>query len=349
MEIIMTKEKNKTERPIRIAVIGCGAIAQIVHLPILSKMPDVQLTAIADPDDTKLRMLAEKFKVPHFFTDYQKCLAMDDLDAVHICTPNHLHASVAIDALNAGKHVLVEKPIARTVDETETMVAESKKRKKILMVGMNNRFRPDSMILKNFVEGNELGHIFYTKSGWLQRRESWNPSAWSRKKQTAGGGVFMDLGIPMLDLSIWLNGKPKAVSVFSAMYNHYRKEGIEDSSTTMVRFDNNIVLSIEVSWTLLMEHDFMYTNLFGTSGGALLNPLRIHKEMHGNLVNITPTKLERPENNHRKSYEYEIKHFVESIKHSRPVISSGEEALEIMKIAQAIYQSAKEKREIILK
>lgn len=345
----MSKDKTKSEKPVRVAVIGCGAIAQIVHLPVLSRMPDVRLAAIVDPDANKLHMLAEKYKIPQYFTDHQKCLALDDLDAVHICTPNHFHSAMAIDALSAGKHVLVEKPIARTVEETEAMVTEAKKRKKILMVGMNNRFRPDSMILKNFVEGKELGNIFYTKTGWLQRRESWNPRAWARKKQTAGGGVFMDLGISMIDLSIWLMGKPKAVSVYGAMYNHYQKEGIEDSSTTMIRFDNNAVLSVEVSWTLLMEHDFMYTNLFGTSGGALLNPLRIHKEMQGNLVNITPTKLDKPENNHRKSYEYEIKHFVESIKHSRPVISGGDEALEIMKIAHAVYQSAKEKHEIILK
>ncbi len=342
----MTKEKNT---PIRVGVIGCGAIAQIAHLPILSKMEDVELTAIADPDPTKLAMLADKFRVPHHFTDHQKCLAMDELDAVHICTPNHLHATIAVDALSAGKHALVEKPAARSLEETESMAAESKKRKKILMIGMNHRFRPDAMILKNFVEGNELGKIFYTKAGWLQRRESWNPKPWARKKQTAGGGVFMDLGISMLDLSVWLTGKPKVESVYAAMYNHYQKEGIEDSSTTMIRFENGAVLSLEVSWTLLMEHDFMYTNLFGTAGGALLNPLRIHKEMQGNLVNITPTKIERPESNHRKSYEYEIRHFVESIKHSRPVISSGEEACETMKIAEAIYRSAKEKREIALK
>lgn len=339
---------NNKPAKIRIGVIGCGAIAQVVHLPILSKMNDVQIVALVDPDKTKLAMLAEKYGVPQYFTDHQQCLALEDLDAVHICTPNHLHAAMAIDALSAGKHVLVEKPIARTVEEAENIVAESKKRKNILMVGMNQRFRPDAMILKNFVEGNELGKIFYTKAGWLQRRESWNPKAWTRKKQTAGGGVFMDLGISLLDLSLWLMGNPKAVSVYAAMYNHFQKENIEDSSTCMIRLDNNAMLSVEVSWTLLMEHDFMYTNLFGTAGGALLNPLRIHKEMQGNLVNITPTKIEKPESNRRKSYEYEIRHFVESIKNSRPVLSSGEEALDIMKIAEAIYSSAKEKREIIL-
>lgn len=342
----MSKDKSSK---VRVAVIGCGAIAQVVHLPLLSKMSDIQLLALSDPDKTKLAMLADKYGVPQFFTDHQQCLKLDEVDAVHICTPNHLHAEMAIDALCAGKHVLVERPVSRTVEEAESMVAESKKRKKILMVGMNQRFRPDAMILKNFVEGNELGKIFYTKAGWLQRRESWNPKAWARKKQTAGGGVFMDLGISILDLSLWLMGKPKVVSVYAAMYNHFQKEGIEDSSACMIRLENQAVLSVEVSWTLLMEHDFMYTNLFGTAGGALLNPLRIHKEMQGNLVNITPTKIERPESNHRKSYEYEIRHFIESIKNNRPVISNGEEALSVMKIAQAIYQSASEKREIVLK
>ncbi len=346
----MSKEKEKKEiRRIRVGIIGTGAIAQTIHLPILSRMDDVEIAALADIDKPKLQTLAEKYKVAEYYHDHQKLLAMDGIDAVHICTPNSLHAPIALDALAAGKHVLVERPIARTTDEAEAMVAEAKKRKKILMVGMNNRFRPDAMILKNFVDGNELGNIFYTKAGWLRRRGSWNETGWARKKHIAGGGVFIDLGIPMLDLSMWLMGKPKPVSVFSAMYNHFQKESVEDSSTAMIRFENNAVLSLEVSWTLLMENDFTYTNLFGTLGGALLNPLRIHKEMHGNLVNVTPTKIERPEYHSRKSYEYEIRHFYESIKHNRPVISSGEEAAEIMRISQAIYQSAKEKREIVLK
>jgi predicted dehydrogenase len=343
----MSKEKARAEQDkVRIGVIGCGAIAQVVHLPILSRMEDVEIVAIADVDKTKVQALAEKYSVRHYFTDHARLLEREDIEGVHVCTPNHLHAPIAKESLGAGKHVMVEKPIARTHDEALSMVEEARKRKRKLMVGMNHRFRPDAMILKNFVKGKELGKIFYTKSGWLRRRGSWNETEWLKKKSIAGGGVFMDLGIPMLDLSIWLMGNTKVVSVYSAMYNHYQKEGIEDSATALIRFDNDAVLSLEVSWTLLMENDFMYTNLFGTLGGALLNPLRIHKEMHNNLVNVTPTKMERPENNYKKSYEYELKHFIECIKHDRPVLSSGEEAAEIMRISEAIYESAKTRREI---
>ncbi|NUM80723.1 Gfo/Idh/MocA family oxidoreductase [bacterium] len=346
----MPKEKAKaSNEKVKIGVIGCGAIAQIIHFPVLSKMEDVEIVAIADTDKTKVATLADKYKIERYFTDHEKLLALDEIDGVHICTPNNLHEPITIEALGAGKHVMVEKPISRSYDEARRMADEAKKRKKNLMVGMNHRFRPDAMVLKNFVKGKELGKIFYTKAGWLRRRGSWNESEWAKKKHMAGGGVFMDLGIPMLDLSIWLMDNPKVKSVFSTMYNHYQKEGIEDSAAMMIRFDNDAMLNLEVSWTLLMENDFMYTNLFGTLGGALLNPLRIHKEMHGNLVNVTPTKMEKPENNYRKSYEYELKHFVECIKHNRPVMSSGEEAAEIMRVAEAIYQSAKEKKEIVLK
>lgn len=340
----MPKEKNSK---VRIGVIGCGAIAQIVHFPILTKMEDVEVVGIADSDKTKVAALAEKYKIRNYFTDYEKLLATDAIDAILICTPNHTHAPISIAALSAGKHVMVEKPIARGADEAKTMTDEAKKRKRTLMVGMNHRFRPDAMVLKNFVKGKELGKIFYCKSGWLRRRGSWNENEWARKKLMAGGGVFMDLGIPMLDLSIWLMDNPKIKSVSSAMYNHYQKEGVEDSATVMLRFESDVVLNLEVSWTLLMENDFMYNNLFGTAGGALLNPLRIHKEMHGNLVNVTPTKMEKPENNYKKSYEYELKHFVECLKHDRPVMSGAEEALEIMRISEMVYQSAREKREIV--
>ncbi len=344
----MPKERSKQDR-LKIGVIGCGAITQIIHFPILSKMEDVEIVAIADSDKTKVQALGEKYNIGRIFTDHTKLLELDDVEAVHICTPNNMHAPMTIDALSAGKHVMVEKPIARTCEEAKDMADEARKRKMKLMVGMNHRFRPDAMILKNFVKGKELGKIFYTKSGWLRRRGSWNETEWAKKKQMSGGGVFMDLGIPMLDLSLWLMENPKVKSVYSAMYNHYQKEGIEDSATVLIRFDNDAILSLEVSWTLLMENDFMYTNLFGTLGGALLNPLRIHKEMHGNLVNVTPTKMERPENNYKKSYEYEIKHFVECVKHDRPVMSSADEAVEVMRISEAIYQSAREKREIVLK
>ncbi|MCK6541937.1 Gfo/Idh/MocA family oxidoreductase [bacterium] len=346
----MPKDKGKanTEK-VKLGIVGAGAISQVIHLPILSKMNDVEIVAIADSDKTKVGALAEKYHIPNVFTDFEKLLAMEEIQGVHICTPNSMHAPMAKSALSAGKHVLVEKPIALTYEESKAMVEESKKRKKILMVGMNHRFRPDAMVLKNFVKGKELGKIFYTKSGWLRRRGSWNETDWAKKKNVSGGGVFMDLGIPMLDLSIWLMDNPKVHSVFSTMYSHFQKDGVEDSAAVMIRFENDVVLSIEVSWTLLMENDFMYSNLFGTSGGALLNPLRIHKEMHGNLVNVTPQKMEKPENNYKKSYEYELKHFVECIKNNRPSMSSGEEAMEIMRISEAIYQSAKEKREIVLK
>lgn len=343
----MAKEKTNTER-VKVGVIGCGAIAQIVHLPILARMEDVEIVAICDSDRTKVEALAERYNIPRYYTDHAKLLTLEEMEGVHICTPNHLHAPQTIDALSAGKHVMVEKPIARTYAESKEMVDEARKRKRKLMVGMNHRFRPDAMILKNFVKGKELGKIFYTKSGWLRRRGSWNESEWLKKKNIAGGGVFMDLGIPMLDLSMWLMGTPKVTSVYSAMYNHYQKESIEDSATSLIRFDNDAMLSLEVSWTLLMESDFMYTNLFGTLGGALLNPLRIHKEMHNNLVNVTPTKVERPENNYKKSYEYELKHFTECLKHDRPVLSSGEEAAEVMRISEAIYESAKSKKEVLL-
>lgn len=342
------KKKEKPKDKIRVGVIGVGAVAQIIHLPTLNRMPDVEIVAISDKDDNKMDVISGRYKIKQCFKDVDKLLQLDEIDAVHVCVPNNLHKEMTLAALSAGKHVLVEKPIGINHEEAKAMCKEAQKRKRQLMVGMNHRFRPDAMILKNFVEGNELGQIFYTKAGWLRRRGSWNQEKWMQKRKVAGGGVFMDLGIQMLDLSWWLMGSPKPISVYSAMYHHSESD-VEDSTTAMIRFEQNIVLSLEVSWTLLMENDFLFTNIFGTKGGALLNPLRIHKEMHGNLVNVTPTAIEKHDNIYKKSYEYEIKHFVECIKHNRPVLSSGKEAAECMKILEAVYQSAKEGREVLLK
>lgn len=333
---------------IRIAIIGVGAVAQIVHIPSWKKMDDVELVAVYDVNKTKAKWIAEKYKIPQVFDKLDDLLKSDEIDAVDVCTPTQSHMPLAIAALSSSKHVLVEKPLARNYSESKKMVEAARKNERQLMVAMNVRFRPDAMILQSFMRGGELGEIFYTKAGWLRRKEKMINKSWLLDKEVAGGGVFMDLGTQMLDVGLLLMGNVPAESVKATTYTKMTRLEVEDSAAAFVQLTNGATLTVEVSWTLLSERDFFYTNLFGVRGGALLNPLRIHKELHGNLVNVTPDKVYSQRNLYQKSYQNELHHFVNSLKNGVDVSCSGEEILGRMRIVDAVYESAKSGREIRL-
>lgn len=334
----------------KIAIIGSGGIAQITHLPVLAKMDEVELVAICDSDKSKSRLIAQKYSIKNFYTDVNKMLdetsAEGGAEAVIISTPTHLHKEHAIKSLSKGLHTLVEKPLGRNTNEAQEIVEAAKKSKKQLMVGMNNRFRPDIMMQESFISAKELGDIFYIKAGFLKKKST--VENWSIKKSLSGGGVFMDLGIVILDIALWLLKFPKVKSVSAVNYYHKKME-VEDSSFVMIRFENGATVTLESSWNLHRENDLFYCNVFGSEGSAGINPLKIYKTMHGNLMNVTPQKMENPSNIFKRSYEYELKHFVNTIQTNSLVISSGEEALHRMRIVEAVYKSARLGKEINFK
>jgi predicted dehydrogenase len=337
----------KAEKPVRVGIIGAGAIAQVSHFPAFNLAPDAQVSAVCDLDLAKARRVASRYNVPRITESYEELVAMDEVDVVDICLPNHLHAPATIAALQAGKHVLCERPFSRSSKEAEQMVAEAKKQELILMSGFNNRFREDAMVLKRFVTEGELGSIFYAKTGWLMQASTWSGASWRKKKEFAGGGVLLDLGIQMLDLTLWLLNMPRVDAVSATAHPEPEKEELESTASAFLRLAGGGTITLEVSWGLLMEKDFAYLNLFGDKGAALLNPLRLHKEMHGSLVNVTPT-LTSPGNTYKLSYENEIRHFVECVRAGSPPRSPGEDALLMLKLLEALYRSVLEGREVRL-
>ncbi len=194
---------------IRLAVIGAGSIAQLAHIPNWKKIPGVELVAVCDSNRTRARAVAEKFGIPQFFTDSDEVMKLETVDAVDICAPTNFHKPLALAALASGKHVLVEKPMSRTVEEAEQMVRAARQHKRKLMVAMNVRFWRDVVNLRQFIENGELGEVFYAKCGWLRRQESWTERPWLFQKKYSGGGVLMDLGIQILDMTLWLFGNKK--------------------------------------------------------------------------------------------------------------------------------------------
>jgi predicted dehydrogenase len=180
---------------------------------------------------------------------------------------------------------------------------------------------------------------------WVKTLSSNNP--WITRKEKAGGGVFLDIGIVLLDLVLWLTGYPDITRVNAKMYNH-RTKSVEDSCVVFLELKTGVSVVLEVSWSFPSE-DYFYCNFFGSNGSAAINPLRILKELHGSVVNVTPTKSETPKNLYKKSYENELRHFVGAVRGLHPVVSTADEAVHRMKIVDAIYKSAKRGREIFPK
>lgn len=333
---------------LKIAVVGVGSIAQVVHLPILNNLEEVELVAICDLDDSKASALTRKYNIPHWYDQIDNLLQREELDAVHICASSHFHYPMSYLALQKGINVFVEKPIALNVNEAKKLTELAKTKDLTIMVGMQNRFRDDVQILREFIKKDELGEIFYVKAGWLKKWDRSSLREWQTKKDEAGGGVLIDLGTQLIDLALFLTGIPRVKSVRLYDYTINKKHEVEDSALAVLNTVDGMTVTIEIAWRMHMEADMIYTHIFGSKGAAYLNPLRINKELHGNLVNVTPMIVEQNVDRYKKAYEVEIKHFMNVLRGKESNQSSPEEALYIMKIIEALYKSAKEGKEVVI-
>jgi len=329
----------------RIAVVGAGHVAQVAHIPAYRANPDVELVAIVDYDPVKAKRAKDTFGFKQAYDDFNEMLKKADVEAVDLCTPNYLHAPMAIAALRSGRDVLCEKPFARNAKEAEQMVAAAETHDRILMVAMNNRFREDAQMLQKFVSGNELGDIQIIKAGWLRRATDWKDRAWFTERGKAGGGALLDLGTPLVDLAMWLSGLKRTTGVSCSVFGKKGKDGVEDSACAMVRFAGGACLMLEVNWNLRDPRDVVYMQVYGSKGAGVLTPLQVHKSIQGVLVNVTPA-LGKQKNYYKESYQAEIDHFIQCVRKQKTPAASGKDALNVMKIMDAMYESASTGKEV---
>lgn len=343
----MARKTKKSSR-VRVGIVGVGIGSYHAHA--YSKLPNVEIAALCDIDADRARAVAERFGVPKIYTDYEAMLAEEQLDAVSVCTPNALHAPVAIAALEAGCHVLCEKPLSVSAEEGARIVAAAKKARGKFMIGMNNRFRGDTQVLKKHIDAGDLGEIYYARCGWVRRKGIPGMGSWFTRKELAGGGALVDIGVHALDLTLYLMGNPRPVSAYGATYAKFGPFGrgtgswgtptkggeftVEDLACGMVRFENGATLVLEASWAQHTACERLYSEVYGDKGGATLEPLRIFTDMHGRPVDIAP---DFPSIN---GHEAEIAHFVWCIVENKQPIATAEQALDVMRILDAIYESA---------
>lgn len=351
---------------IKVAVVGVGNISGI-HIESYLALPELfELYAFCDINPQRLEFMGKKFGITRLYTDEAEMLAaLPEIDAVDVCTWNAAHAPCSIMALNAGKHVFCEKPMAMTVEEAVSMKAAADKAGKLLMIGFVRRFGRDCDIVKDFVDGGTLGDIYYTKVRYLRRNGC--PGGWFGNRELSGGGPLIDLGVHVIDLARYIMGNKKPVSVYGLTFDKIGKRtnikgtkayvastagnadvyNCEDMASALIRFEDGSAISVEASFNLNIEKDENYIQFFGSKGGARLeNKLSVYTDMNGHLVNIAipeNTSLEFD-----KIFKEEMRNFGEAINGTSECRNPANDGIELMKILRAIYASAESGHEVIL-
>jgi predicted dehydrogenase len=344
---------------LRVGIIGTGGIATSAHIPGYQKCEGIELHAACDVLKDRAEAMAAKFGIPHVYTDYHEMLKDASLDVVSVCTPPFAHKDAAIAALEAGKHVLCEKPMALDSGEAEQMVEawhrSRRRHRNKFTIGFQSRWSRNAQILKRFVDAGELGEVYYGRAVALRRR---GVPAWGvfTSKAKNGGGPMIDIGVHALDLALWLMGHPEPASVYGVAFRKFGNRpavynpwgawdpttfDVEDSAFAMIRFANGAALQLECSWVLNVEQSQGQTILAGTEGGAQLNPFRVFQDKHGTAVDIAPP--ERPVEGVRPpepAHTLEVQGFIRAIREDADPLVLPEQALMVSRIVDAIYRSS---------
>jgi len=345
-------------KAVRVGIIGAGSIARYAHIPGYQTQQDsVELVALSDIVPGRAAALAQEFHVPRAYDSVAEMLAKEKLDAVSVCSPNCAHKENTLAALNAGLHVLCEKPMAMSLAEAREMAQAARKAKKVLQIGLHWRFTSEAQALKRFIVAGELGDIYYGEATCMRRRGIPGWGVFTQKK-LQGGGALIDIGVHTLDHTMWLMGNPKPVAVMGATYAAFGKRpevvsiwdhwdankfDVEDMGVGMVRFANGATLILRASWAANIEKEFSETRILGTQGGAYMPPLRIFKEMHQALADVTPVYLKEV-----KPHVKEIEHFIACVRGECECLVVPEQVLDVQAVLDAIYQSAETGREVRL-
>lgn len=355
------------DKKLRVGIVGCGGIARGFHAHrFYAHEPRVEVVALCDilPERTQ-RLVDECFPAAKQYADYRELLDDPDVDAVDICTPNHLHSEIAIAAFEAGKHVFCEKPDAIDASKAAAMRDAAAKAGKLLMVMRNNRFTDSARYLKKFVEDGRAGEIYAGRCGWQRRRGIPGKGGWFTTKAKSGGGPLIDLGVHMIDLAVWLMGNPRPVAVSGQTFRKFADGGdvsdsahssfgdaveggtfdVEDLAMGFIRFDNGSVLQVEFSWASNVERERRFVELMGTKAGFAVEDaqMKIFTEERGELLDVVPPRRQADD-----GHERNLKNFVDVLLEGAEPCFKPQQGVDMIAILEGFYKSAAEGREIRL-
>ena len=354
---------------IKVGIIGCGGIANQKHLPSLKALGDrVEIVAFCDIIRERAEKAAAEYGAPgaKVFEDYRDLVAIPEIESVHVLTPNVSHCELTVAALDAGKNVLCEKPMAATPADAQKMLDAQKRSGKILTIGYQNRCRQDSLTLKAICDAGELGEIYYAKAHAIRRRGVPTCGVFPDKSKQ-GGGPLIDIGTHSLDLTLWMMNNYEPKSVMGASFEklgRLLKPGeqgnmmgvwdpetyeVEDSAFGFVTMKNGAVIVIEAAWALnTLDVSEALTELCGTKAGAdMKDGLRINTVMYDKMTTIKPEcRTPRgvdffPGASALPAPVYEATKYYDAIEGKGEPVVKPEEAFVVTQILDAIYQSAK--------
>lgn len=333
--------------PVRIGLIGAGAVVQVAHMPVLKKLKSVELAAICDTDLPKARALASRFGIPDVFDDIEDLLGHERVDALLIATPNHLHESHILAGLAAGCHVLVEKPLALTVAAVQRVARAAEKRHRVVMPGMTHRYRPDAQAVRSFIQNGELGELDSIRSSWHVARPARTALGWRQRKDEAGGGAMLDLGLTMLDLCFWLAGNPTPARVSATLVRPKGDRAVEQSGSAYVVCNNGASIFVDVTWRHIGEGERFGVGLRGARGTAGINPLHVWKELNGIPQDVSPTGSLSRETAFSASFRAQWAHFLAAIA-GEAEIPPLTEHITLLRVLEAIYKSDADGKDVVL-
>ncbi len=338
------RERQRGREKVRLGIVGAGAITQVMHLPILAERADVELAALSDPDEHKAAAVARRFGIPRVVGD-DALLAGGGIDGVVIAAPESLHERLAAAALEAGKHVLVERPLSQSAQGARRLVALAKAEGKGLVVAMSHRYRTDVAALRSFVASRQIGDAAAVRAAWLDRKAQRPGRPW-RARPEGSGGALADLGTPVLDLALWVLGCPWVERVSAMVYGD---EGMEEEAHVQAVVEGGTTLSLSASRRFQAAKDSRELRVTGSEGAARLWPLSVYRQVGGRPMDVTPRQpIPRGgEDLFTSGYRRLLDHFAR-VASGEAEAPPPEEQVVLAGLVEAAYRSAREGREIEL-
>jgi predicted dehydrogenase len=351
----MSAPSPRPAQAFKIVVVGAGFAARVVQLPAYAAS-NAPVAAICDLDSARAETLARQFGITKVYSDWHEMLDAEKPDIVSVCLPNALHRDVTIAALEAGAHVLCEKPLATSVAEAHEMFDAARKAGRVLMAAQHLRYEAPVRAIKRVIESGALGDIYHVEVDALRRLGIPTWGAFHQKSASVGGALY-DIGVHVLDQAMWLIGNPKPISVSASVQRRFghrpeialslgntwdpEKFDVEDFAIALVRLENDATLVLRASWAAHIEKNFFGIQILGTEGGATTTPPAFYHTRNGVLANETFPSLQP-----RNTYEMQIRGFLSALRGERELLVKEEETMNVQRILSAAYRSSEEGYEV---
>ncbi len=349
---------TKSSETLGVGIIGAGGIARGAHLPGFAAQPNVDIVAAADPLPGRAAEFARDFNIPHAYTDYRDLLARDDIDVVSVGTPPFAHAEATIAALQAGKHVFCEKPMAMNAAEAQAMAGAAEQAGRTLAIDFQTRFSRDAQRAHDLVAGGRLGAPNFARATMLRQAgvPTWGTFT---SKAANGGGALIDIGVHALDRALYVLGHPTPRSVWGAIGRPFGNRGdvtnrwgawdpsnydVDDYAFAGIRFEGDLILLLECSWILRIGQSVERLVVSAADGGLEISPLRVFHDRDG----FHSTETYDTSGETRKEHVISVTDFIRAVRTGGQPTVTAAQGVTVTRIVDAIYRSAAERTEIPL-